>query len=239
VAWSTTARNHRPLPEPDLARRTTALMVVDMQYFDAHPDFGMGAQLKGAGRFREAEYYFSEVAQIVPRIARLQAAFREVEMELIHTRVKALTRDARDITPHHKAKGHSYLPGSKEVEFLEEVAPRGDEIILDKTTTSCFTSTGLDLLLRNIGVDTLVIAGVDTCYCVESTVREAADRGYAVVLVGDATATSAPEIQRFALNELDNDFCVVRDTTWVLDRLDRLSPSRSKGAPAQVVGRTG
>jgi nicotinamidase-related amidase len=230
MPWATTARNHLPLPEPPLRQGDTALMVIDMQYFDAHPDHGMGLFLKNVGRYPEAAYYFEEVAKIVPRIAALQKAFREQRMELIHTRVKAMTKNGRDITQHHKAKGHRYIPGTLEVEFLPELAPEGDEIVLDKTTTSCFTSTGLDGLLRNVGIRTLVIAGVDTCYCVESTVREAADRGFSVVLVGDATATSSPEIQRFALNELDNDFCVVRSTDWVLAQLGAIATQRERGA---------
>src|SRR3990172_711093 len=144
MAWSTTARNHLPLPEPELSRQDTALLVVDMQYFDAHPDYGMGRQLLDAGRFGEAKYYFSEVVRIIPNIAALQRVFREREMEVLHSRVKALTQNGRDIALHHRAKGHRYFPNTKEVEFLEELAPVGDEIVIDKSTTSCFTSTGLD-----------------------------------------------------------------------------------------------
>ena len=230
MPWATTARNHLPLPEPKLRQDDTALMVIDMQYFDAHPDHGMGRFLQDVGRYAEAAYYFDQVAAIIPRIASLQRAFRAQRMELIHTRVKAMTRDGRDIAPHHKAKGHRYFPGTKEVEFLAELEPQGDEIVLDKATTSCFTSTGLDSLLRNTGIRTLVVAGVDTCYCVESTVRDAADRGFSVVLVGDATATSSAEIQRFALDELDNDFCVVRSTEWVLAQVAALQPEHERGA---------
>lgn len=216
MAWATTSRNHAPLSEPEVRVGQTALLVVDMQYFDADPDHGIGLAMREQNRFKEVEEYFQEVALIRPRIARLLDVCRWAGMDVIHTRVRSLTLDGRDINPTHKKKGLTYPPGSKEVEFLPELSPLEGEIVVDKTSTSIFNSTNIDRLLRNMGISSLIVAGVDTCYCVESSIRDAADLGYEVVLVGDACATNTVERNRLALEELDNDFCVVRSTDHVV-----------------------
>jgi len=74
-------------------------------------------------------------------VQRLQAAFRDRDLEVMHTRIQALTQDGRD-----RSKGHRRLkilakPGSKEAEFLPEIAPEGDEIVINKTASGVFSST--------------------------------------------------------------------------------------------------
>lgn len=197
----------------------TALVVVDMQYLDAHPDFGIGRSLAESGESAKAEHYFASVERIVPRIARLLEAARDADIPVIHTRLCSRAPDGRDRTPLHKARGWTYPEGSKETEFLPEVAPQPSEIVLDKTTSGAFASTGIDQLLRNLGVGRLIVAGVDTCYCVETTVRAAADHGYEVILVGDACATKTAEMQAAALRRLRAGYCRVYTTRDVVDAL--------------------
>ena len=79
--------------------------------------------------------------------------------------------------------------GSFEHEIVDELAPLPGELVLDKNASSPFNGTGIDQLLRNLGVETLVLVGVATDMCVETTGRDAADRGYNVIVAEDATAT--------------------------------------------------
>jgi nicotinamidase-related amidase len=90
---------------------------------------------------REAEeYYFNRLeTQVLPNVRRLQDAFRAVGLEVIHTRIQSLTMDGRDRGPGHKRLGLHAAPGSKEAEFLEIVAPQGDEIVINKTASGVFT----------------------------------------------------------------------------------------------------
>src|SRR5580692_8548443 len=82
------------LPEFEIVPARTALVTIDMQYLDAHPDFGLGRRAQTAGEFDLVREYFEDVAVIVPRIARLQAACRGAGIEVIHVCISPKTQDA-------------------------------------------------------------------------------------------------------------------------------------------------
>ena len=93
------------------------------------------------------------------------------------------------------------------------------DIVLTKTGSGCFTSTNLDHLLRNLRVETIVLTGMWTNSCVETTARHAGDLDYNVVLVDDACVAMTPENHEWALRYLGNNFALVRDTAAVLSLL--------------------
>ena len=82
---------------------------------------------------------------------------------------------------------------------LDEIAPVGDEIVIPKTSSSVFISTNIDYILRNLGVRSLMIAGVMTDQCIDSAVRDACDLGYLVTTVSDACATGSQERHDWSL----------------------------------------
>ena len=86
----------RPQATVRLSRRETALLIIDMQYYDAHPDYGVCLRAKQEGREEEARYYVQQLGKIVPTIRRLQDSFRAKGIEVIHVRIACLTRDGRD-----------------------------------------------------------------------------------------------------------------------------------------------
>ncbi len=73
-------------------------------------------------------------------------------------------------------------------------------MVIDKNTSSAFNSTGIEWMLRNMGIETLVVAGMATDMCVETTSRDAADRGFSVIIAEDASATFFPDHHRAALS---------------------------------------
>ena len=81
-----------------------------------------------------------------------------------------------------------FWSGGKGYEVREEIAPVEGETIVRKLTMGAFNSGNIDTVLRSMGITSLVVAGVSTNACVETTARDAADRGYATVIVDDATA---------------------------------------------------
>ncbi|MEO0448456.1 MAG: isochorismatase family cysteine hydrolase, partial [Verrucomicrobiota bacterium] len=93
--------------------------------------------------------------------------------------------------------------------FLEEVAPVGDEIIINKTASGVFSSTNIHYVLRNLEISSLYIVGVYTNECVETTVRDACDLGYLVTLVDDGCATVTPELHEASLKTLRNRYARV------------------------------
>jgi nicotinamidase-related amidase len=216
------ARRYTHLPEPDFAaREQAALLVIDMQYGGAHRDFGTLRRLAERGDAAAIEYYASRIESLViPNIRRLQAVCRAAGIEVIHTRIESLTRDGRDRSLQHKSLGIHHPPGSKEAQILDEVAPQEDEIVLSKTCGGVFNGTNLEYVLKNLGVRTLVIAGVVTSGCVEVAVRDASDRGYAVVVVEDATATWSPEMQEAAMRAMREIYAKVKSTDAVVSQIE-------------------
>src|SRR3990170_3350086 len=85
--------------------RETALQVIDMQYLDAHPDWGIGRDVKERGLEAEFAYYWRQVDAIVPRIRRLQDLCRARGIEVIHLRIASVTRDCRDSSLGHHFEG--------------------------------------------------------------------------------------------------------------------------------------
>jgi nicotinamidase-related amidase len=213
-----------PQPKVRLDRLETALLIIDMQYFDAHPDYGICLRAKLDGREDEARYYVQQLGKIVPTIRRLQGAFRAKGMEVIHVRIASLTRDGRDRSRVHKEAGVHVLPDSKEAQILEELCPVGDEIVVSKTAGAVFPSTNIDYILRNLGIKQLVIVGVVTHGCVEDAVRGAVSHNYSVVLVEDACASFTEAMHTHALSELGSKQATnVREAEAVIREIEALA----------------
>lgn len=89
--------------------------------------------------------------------------------------------------------------GSWDAQVLPAIAPAADEIVIPKTSSSVFMSTNVDYVLRNLGVRSLILAGVLTDQCVDSAVRDACDLGYLVTVPTDACATLSQERHDWSL----------------------------------------
>lgn len=208
----------------DIIPEKTALLVIDMQYLDAHRDYGMGADAKREGITDKYEYYFGQVENVVvPNTKRLLDTCRLADVQVIYPRIASLVKDCREVSIEHKRIKLLAPAGSRESEILDEIAPIENEIVLSKGASGVFNSTAIDQILRNLDVNTLIMTGVVTNYCVETAVRDAGDRGYNVVLVSDATAAMTEEHQRLALEILAGVYCVVMTTDQVLGALRRNS----------------
>ncbi|MGH8500998.1 MAG: cysteine hydrolase family protein [Gammaproteobacteria bacterium] len=207
-----------------LRERHTALLVIDLQYLDAAPGFGVFAEGQPPSITPEAqEYYFSRLKRLVlPNVRRLQAAFRSHGLEVIHTRIQSLTRDGRDRGPGHKRLGLHAPPGSKEAQFLPEVAPQGDEIVINKTASGVFNSTNLDYVLRNLNITSLFVTGVYTNECVSTAIRDACDLGFYTTLVEDCCATVTPELQQATITTMKDRFARVLSTEEAIKEIDRV-----------------
>ena len=193
-----------PAHQESLRRHDTALLCIDMQYLDAAEGHGVFRDATSSGVPPDAQkYYFQTLSQrVLPNMARLQQAFRDRGLEVIHTRIQALTKDGRDRSAGHKRLNLLAAPGSKEAEFLPEVAPQGDEIVINKTASGVFSSTNVNYVLKNLGVEALFVCGVYTNECVETTVRDACDLGYLVTVVEDCCTTVTPELHAASLATL-------------------------------------
>jgi len=221
------------LPESVVTAGRTALMMIDLQYVDAHRDFGIGAAGQRNGWTNDMEYYFSRLeSEAIPNVQRILEACRAAGIPPIHVRVMNLAGDSADTSWRYKAMGILVPPGSKDAEFVEEVAPLPGEVVLSKTTSNTFLSTNVDFLLRNMGIDTIIMTGVVTNNCVESTTRGAGDLGYKVLLVGDACAAWTQEGHDHCLKHLHRNFAIVKTTEQILGEIAAATGGRTSPALA-------
>jgi nicotinamidase-related amidase len=178
----------------------TALVLVDMQKGYLLPEGGLGEYLH-KNYPEAADYYLSRVADmVVPNHQRMLSFFREHSLPVIYITFASHLPDASDWLPlrrqrdeeieaEHGRKTAILHQGLDEARVLDALAPREGELVVNKVSRGAFNSTGIEALLRNMGITGLVMAGVVTNVCVETTARDAADRGFQVVLVDDACAS--------------------------------------------------
>jgi ureidoacrylate peracid hydrolase len=169
----------------------TALLLIDVQNY----------VLRGGGEYAgldETEietrygYFLTEMeTRGLPNMRRIQAACRAAGIEVVYTVIESLTQDGRDMSLDYKISGLFCPKGSRDAQVAEAVAPRGDEIVIGKTSSSVFISTNLHYVLGNLGVRFLIIAGGLTDQCVDSAVRDACDLGYLVTVPVDACVTQS------------------------------------------------
>jgi nicotinamidase-related amidase len=124
-----------------------------------------------------------------------------------------------------KLREHN-LQGSPQTEIIPEIAPlEGEHVVVKKRLTG-FYATDLDLLLRSLGIDTVVLTGVNTNTCITGTAFDAMHRDYKVVVVSDCVASGHGEdLHRFALSNL------ARCVGWVLSSDELAAKIGAEGPP--------
>jgi nicotinamidase-related amidase len=202
-----------------------ALITIDLQILDAHPDGWMGRLAEDQNLSHVLAERWEGIERIIPTVAELQTAFRAARQEVIHVRTGFRTRDHRDA-------GLAYMPDPKsdrvertalDDEFLPAVAPVGDEMVFTKCSASAFNSTDLDDVLRRMGIQTIILTGIVTDGCVELTARDAADRGYDVTLVSDGCSASRHSTHEAALQRMtEGGFLVDLTAAQTREHLHRL-----------------
>ena len=207
-----------------------ALLVIDMQYLDAAKGFGMFKDITVSGiPGDQQKYYFDTLEEyVIPNIQALLRLFRKNNMEIIHTRIQSLALDGRDRSAFHKRLGLHAPPGSKEAEFIPEVAPIENEIVMNKTASGVFSSTNLNYVLQNLDVHEIVVAGVYSNECVETTIRDACDLGYLVSMIEDACTTVTPQLHQATITTLRNRYAEIVTTKQIIDRFEKKMPQLQK-----------
>jgi nicotinamidase-related amidase len=189
-------------PEPiDLDWSTTALLIIDMQRDFLEPG-GFGETLGND---------VSQLARAVQPTASLLAAARKSGMLVVHTREGHLP-DLSDAPPAKIERGAPSLRigdpgpmgrilirGEAGHDIIPALYPLDDEVVIDKPGKGAFYATELGDVLGKYGIENLLVCGVTTEVCVNTTVREANDRGYRCVVVSDGCASYFPEFHEAGL----------------------------------------
>ena len=195
----------------------TALIVIDMQRDFIEPG-GFGASLGND---------VSLLKKIVPTVGRLLDAFRMAGLPIIHTR-ECHRPDLSDLpkAKHLRGKpsmrigdpgpmGRILIAGEPGADIVPELAARPGEIVLDKPGKGAFYATPLSEILAEKRITHLVFAGVTTEVCVQTTMREANDRGFDCLLAEDATESYFPEFKKAAVDMIRAQGAIVGWTATV------------------------
>jgi nicotinamidase-related amidase len=178
-----------------------ALLIIDMQRDFLEPG-GFGEALGND---------VSRLQAAVPPLRQVLGAAREHGMLVIHTR-EGHRPDLSDAPPYKVDRGHPstrigaigpmgriLVRGEPGHDIIPELYPVQDEPVIDKPGKGAFYQTDLELMLRNRAIDTLFVCGVTTEVCVNTTVREANDRGFRCIVLSDCCASYFPEFHAAGL----------------------------------------
>lgn len=209
--WKTAHRSfyYQGAPEPEdihLPPDETALLCIDVQ------NYGMARKAEAAEQARWEPFFTRMRDTVIPRLRNLQDSFRHAGLDVIHARIACLLEDGRDRSLSQKKPGWNNLlmpTGSVESQIVDEVAPLPGEIVITKTTDSALTGTNLRLVLSNMGIRHVVVAGIFTDQCVSSTVRSLADESFDVIVVEDCCAAGTDELHRRELEIINMIYCHV------------------------------
>ena len=211
MSWKTASRSfyYANAEEPADIRldpTRTALLVIDVQNTYLAP------KDTPQETARWQPFYDRMRQTVIPNIARLVEESRRRGVEVIYVRIACHKLDGRDRSLSQKKPGFNYLllpKDTPEGQIVEELAPKGDEIVMTKTTDSALTGTNLRLILRNMNIRDVVCVGIFTDQCVSSTVRSLADESFGVVVVDDCCAAATMELHRQELEIINMIYCHV------------------------------
>ena len=208
----------------------TAIVVVDMQ----------NDSCAAKGVLDQEGYNRGPVQDMIPRLKDFLERARKLGVRVIFLR--AIKRE-EDITPPVKElmrrlgrANVAGMLGTWGAEFVEGIGPRQGELVVDKVKYSGFVGTDLDAKLRELGIRTLIMTGIATNVCVESTAREAFMRDYYVVFTSDLSAAPDPVLHQATLTTMETHFAQVVSAEELIQEWEAISSSPSPSAPGRSSG---
>lgn len=204
--------------------KKTALLIVDMQKEFVSREIGESITFREMGEWERWVPFHDRLDEIViPNNVKLLEYFRAKDMAVTFGRIACLRPDGEDRTPVQKTDGWNGIflyVNSEEAEMIDELKPLPEEIVVNKTTDSVISGTNYSRLIRNLGIETVVVTGIVTDQCVAGTVRGLADDGFKVICVEDACAAACMELHDVELKIMNNLYCNVLSTDETIAVLD-------------------
>ncbi|MDD4308706.1 MAG: cysteine hydrolase [Thermoplasmata archaeon] len=194
--WKYRLQGFRGLNMPPKPKKP-ALLVIDMQRYFCDP---------------AAPAYGLDFEAVLEQCSTLAKAFGKYRLPIFATRY--YSKDDKD--PTAKWWNSTLAKDSEWVELDPRLELPGGTVTLDKHLYGTFSSTDLDARLKKLGCDSVVVCGVMTDLCCETTAREAFQLGYTVYFIGDATATSDPVLHFSALATLAHGFAYLLTTDEII-----------------------
>lgn len=214
----------RKLLEEKVNPSTSALIVVDMQNDFVHHN----------GVFRKYGENLSAIQEMIPRLKELIGVARQTGIPIIYLRnittYWVMSEVHRERIDEVRAGEDYTLEGSWGAEFCEGILPKDNERVVIKHRYSGFVDTNLDLVLRSLGIKTLILTGVATNVCVESTARDGFMKDYRIILVEDCCAAYHNHLHESTLENINRTFGTVVSSKEIISAWSRRKLEKSYGS---------
>ena len=216
------AFTHIPLK---ITPQKTALVLIDMQKI-ALSDYLVHNAVKigiDEGEARAAVKDMDlRMGKAVDNASKILQACRQKKIRPIHVHIESYSADAADTGHLHKSAGFFSPPGSEWGQFIEATKPLPGEIVLSKTNSSPFTGAMLNQVLRNLGLEEVIIIGFYTDQCITTSARESADLGYDTLVVEDAVMAQTLENHESAIKHIKNVYVRCCTTVELLAKINNI-----------------
>jgi nicotinamidase-related amidase len=180
------------------------------------------------------QYFIERIKEtVISNIARLLDFFRAHDLPVYFAKLASMHPDRKDYSRNYRDFNilseqlieEPAFPYKQDPEtsIIPELKTMGNDVIFIKTTSGSFTSTDLDHQLRNLGLDTVIVVGVVTNFCVETTARSASDLGFQIIVIDDACAAWTPSLHETSLRVLELRYATVFKTEEILKKLRKKS----------------
>lgn len=209
---------------PEFGPSAVALVIIDMQYATGSRHHGLGRQLQERGDQDSFGWRYEQIEQrAVPNLQRLLQVFRASGRLVVHVTIGSERDDFSDALPQIQPMLRSLdnRVGQPMNRILEPLTPAPGEPVLNKVTIGAFASTPIERVLREHGVERIVMGGISTNACVAATACAAVDLGFQTVLLSDGCSAATREYHEAALASFGRLFGRVMSTDDVLGVVER------------------
>lgn len=196
------------------------LLVVDMQ----NGFCGIG------GTFDKFGFNITHYRAIIPRLKHLIAAMRGLGMPIYFSKAirEASGLDCIDkvhqIIPESRREKIERMPlcirATWDSDVVDEIYPLPEDYIVEKRRDSVFQDTELDLWLKAFRADTIIFCGIDSYICVESSIRDAFNKGYDVIVAGDCVASRNPKHHQSTLEQIGEAYGWVLSADELIEKVE-------------------
>jgi ureidoacrylate peracid hydrolase len=210
------------------------LLIVDMQ----NGFCGVG------GSFDKFGFNIKPYREIIPNVKYIIDCLRSMMVPVYYAKAirEASGLDLLDrvhkILPDSRREKLNDMPlcirGTWDADVIEEIYPQEGDYIVEKRRDSVFQDTEFELWLRSFGADTIIFTGIDSYICVESSARDAFNKGYDVILLSDCIASRKKKLHRATLAQIAEAYGWVMTTSELMGKIETRELKLSGIAPRPV-----
>ena len=207
------------VPPFDITVTNVAFVIVDVQHLTVDESGGFARIAREKGIISELKYYYDSVSKMIPNIRSILSRCRELGIQVVFSRLVSSSKKGHDLSLQNQVKGITVPHNSEDSRFIRNLCPEKGELVINKKCDNPFNCTDFEDIIRDKGIRYLIICGVISPGYLNTTVLDAADRGFGVTVASDACAGGVRGGTRYLTGGLVR----VRSTKAILSLLSTLN----------------